>query len=144
MSVALAVEGIKLLDVAVWMMNLQLDDGRCFVFEHPDGADSWNRQALKAMAERKGVTCARFDQCMFGLTSKVEGTAIKKRTRFLSNIPGIFDKFNNVMCSGDHDHVACQGYEGGEKRSVHAQRYPEKLVSNIAEAVYYHIKVNMT
>ena len=48
------------------------------------------------------------------------------------------------MCSGEHEHIACQGYEGGEKRSVYAQRYPEKLCSIMAEAVYYHIKVNLT
>ncbi len=37
-SAALAVAGIRFLDIATWIINLQLDAGRFFVLEHPDGA----------------------------------------------------------------------------------------------------------
>lgn len=141
-SIARAVAGIRLLDVAMWVAQLQITAGRFFVFEHPEGATSWDRPAVLGIKNMPGVVASTFDQCMFGLVSKVHKKPIQKRTIILSNLPGIASAFNNVLCPQEHEHQVCHGYEGGEPRSVHAQRYPDKMCQYIAEAVRFHVRMN--
>jgi hypothetical protein len=72
-----------------------------------------------------------FDQCMFGLRSKVGQIAMKKSTRFLTNMPQVRKAFHQCRCDKSHIHCSIQGSEGGEKRSVWAQRYPAAMCAEL-------------
>ena len=80
-----------------------------------------------------------FDQCLYGLTSKVTKTPMQKRTKLLSNIPAIYETFNNVLCQGQHEHVVMQGTEGGMKRTKWAQRYPPELCASFCQCFKKHL-----
>jgi len=114
------------LEFCMLLADLQASHGRGWVFEHPDRAKSWNNAKVKDLLCTNALV-ARFDQCMFGLVSKVDKLAMRKRTRFMTNVTEVHTKFHNCFCGQDHDHVSVQGSEGGEKRSVWAQRYPLAL-----------------
>ena len=60
--------------------------------------------------------------------------AIKKSTRLLTNIPQIYWMFHTRRCDRTHVHCSIQGSEGGEKRSVWAQRYPLPMCDQLIEA----------
>ena len=59
---------------------------------------------------------------------------MKKSTRLLTNIPQIYYMFHMRRCDRTHIHCSIQGSEGGEKRSVWAQRYPPPLCDQLIEA----------
>ena len=108
------------------LADLQESEGRGWAFEHPDMAKSWQNKKVKAVLQHGALT-ARFDQCMFGLVSKVDKTPMRKRTRFMTNMHELHTVFHRKFCDCSHDHVAVQGSEGGERRSVWAQRYPPAM-----------------
>lgn len=114
------------LEFCMLLADLQETLGGGWAFEHPDSAKSWRNQKLVDARQRGALQC-RFDQCMFGLVSKVHKIPMRKRTRFLTNMDSMYDMFNSKFCDCNHDHVTVQGSEGGEKRSVWAQRYPPAL-----------------
>lgn len=114
------------LEFCMLLADLQESQGRGWAFEHPDTAKSWHNSKVKAVLQL-GAFTARFDQCMFGLVSKVDKIPMRKRTRFMTNIKLLKDKFDHKFCDCSHDHVSVMGSEGGERRSVWAQRYPAKL-----------------
>ncbi len=70
-SVLEAAVGSKLLDRAIYLANFTKGEGLYFVLEHPSTAASWRRQNLKALIGMDGVYTTTFDQCMYGLKSKV-------------------------------------------------------------------------
>jgi hypothetical protein len=115
------------------LADIQESQRRGWAFEHPDTAKSWHNAKVK-MTLDKGAYLARFDQCMLGLRSKVQGIQMKKRTRFMTNIKPLYDVFNQRFCDQTHGHVPVQGSEGGEKRSVWAQRYPQALCELAVQA----------
>ena len=52
----------------------------------------------------------------------------------MTNMHELHALFNRKFCDGNHDHVAAQGSEGGERRSVWAQRYPPALCEHAVDA----------
>ena len=113
--------------------------GISFIIENPETSLCWELPGMVALAGLNGVFKVSFDQCQFGLKSKVAQTPMKKRTILMSNIPSLHQKFDGQLCAGLHSHVMVQGSEGGEKRSTWAQRYPDLMVSMIAQAVREHL-----
>ena len=87
-----------------------------------------------------GVFCADFHQCVYGLVTKVGGEPTLKPTRFMSNVQTIQSEFDGALCKGHHIHRALEGSEGGEKRSVHAQRYPPQLCNALAGCIADHLR----
>ena len=81
------------------------------------------------------VYLAEFDQCQFGLVSKETRTPVKKRTRVLTNCQTIFNSLHKKDCPGDHAHQIISGSEGGCKRSVAAQEYPQPMIDAICKAI---------
>ena len=73
---------------------------------------------------------------VLGLRSKVDKIPMLKPTTFLTNCIEVVQAFEGVQCDGSHEHVQCQGYEGGVKRSIWAQQYPPGLVEKLATAVH--------
>ena len=106
-------EAIHVIDVAVWIARLQIESKRYFIFEHPALASSWRRPNMQELASMPGVNKSTFHQCMFGLTSKSQKMPMQKATTLLSNVPGIYSRFNKVYCDGRHTHQQIEGEEGG-------------------------------
>jgi hypothetical protein len=98
------------LEFCMLLADLQETQGGGWAFEHPDSAKSWRNQKVED-ARQRGALMARFDQCMFGLVSKVDKTPMRKRTRFMTNMHDLQAVFHRKFCDSSHDHVAVQGSE---------------------------------
>ena len=81
------------LSFAALCCKLQYTDGRGFIFEHPWTATSWHRAPLVELAALDGVASIDFDQCSTGLVGP-NGQSIKKRTKLLTNVPGVIVRFS--------------------------------------------------
>ena len=139
---AKSTEGTWMLDVAAWFMEEQIAAGRKFIFEHPAGAGSWVRPDIKAIAERLTVFQSTFDQCMYGLVSKVTQTPMQKRTMFMSSMPAVMQEVSGQSCQGGHTHVQIQGHDGGEKRTTWPHRYPDLLCMAIANCAQRQVQLD--
>ena len=115
--------------------------GRFFVFEHPASASSWSQPIVQQVAALHGVHCVVFDQCMTGLRSKVRQAPMRKRTRLMTNNLAFVRQFSGLMCDGRHEHQLVQGSEGGVRRSVWAQLYPEPMVDRLAAGAQECLRV---
>ena len=76
-----------------------------------------------------------FDQCAFGLCTKIDKVPMRKRTYLLTNCDKVIARFSNKLCSRDHKHRVIEGSEGGMKRSVWAQFYPPSMVEALVDCV---------
>lgn len=119
----------------VAVLRWQLRRGGAVLFEHPDGASSWQDPELQSLATHAGVRSVVCDQCMFGLN--VDGTGLnRKRTRWLSNMPPVL-KALDVKCDSSHTHTVLMG---GKPRL--AQVYPQKLCEVISKAIGEYLNGN--
>ena len=139
---AKSTEAIWMLDVAAWFVEEQIAAGRQFIFEHPVSARSWVRPNIKAIAEHPTVFQSTFDQCMYGMVSKVTQTPMQKRTMLMSNMPAVMQEFSGHSCQGGHTHVQIQGTEGGEKRTTWSQRYPDLLCMAMANCTQRQVQLD--
>ena len=89
---------------------------------------------VKAISQCPGVFKAVFDQCQFGLVSVEAKLPLRKRTCVLTNSSVLHKVLHNKLCTGNHEHQAIQGSEGGRKRSEAAAEYPEPLVRCLCES----------
>ena len=120
---------------AMHAAKVQLDTEHFFAFEHPAGASSWQQPCVQAIENHPDVAVVRFDQCMLGLTTKVWGKPTRKRTKVMTNMPHLVRLLGLYQCDRSHVHCRIEGTEGGMKRSVWAQRYPDAMCRVIADAV---------
>ena len=73
---------------AVAVYALQLQSGRHFLHEHPEGATSWKHPAVARIRARPQVGTVVADMCEFGMqtTTQSGGSAsARKPTRFMSS-----------------------------------------------------------
>jgi hypothetical protein len=127
--------GMTFLIHAMNAAQLQLNSGRYFIFEHPAGATSWKQPCVQKISMQPGVFVIQFDQCMLGLVTKVDQIPTRKRTKIMTNIPALVKLLSVYKCDRSHDHCRIEGTEGGVKRSVWAQCYPEALCNVLAKSV---------
>ena len=107
----------------------QYKQGRCFLFEHPAGASSWELDMMKQMMELEGVYVAKFDFCALGMESvddNGEKGAAKKRTTILTNSKHIAEVLRQAQCSKLHRHIHLTNGKAGP-----CQKYPDKFVELI-------------
>jgi hypothetical protein len=129
-------EGKLYLSHSMQCARKQYDEGRKFVFEHPERAASWKEEEVETVLNLPGVQIVVVDLCMLGLRSKVSGTPMRKRTKFMTNCCNIAQRFACVgLCDRTHEHQTIQGAEGGVRRSVWAQCYPAPLCQLLADSV---------
>jgi len=107
------------------MYRRQMQDGRVFLHEHPEGATSWQLPCMKRLMKTEGVFRVVVDQCMFGQTvkdrrGKVEGLA-RKKTVFLTNSWWIALELAR-RCDGSHEHIHLMG-----GRAAQTAKYPPEL-----------------
>ena len=125
--------GMMLLTHAMDCARTQVENCNLFVFEHPATASSWDTEPVQSVAALPGVVIVTFDQCMVGLTSKVTGTPMRKRTKLMTNSEAVAKCFGGLYCDRSHVHQTIQGTEGGVRRSTWAQLYPPPMVNMLAD-----------
>ena len=102
------------------LYQLQMEGGRYFLHEHPEGATSWKLPEIIKLAAKEGVETTVCDMCAFGMTLEDdEGTAlVEKSTKFLTNSPEVCKRISK-RCTNrkpNHDPVV----ESGERLCVPA------------------------
>ena len=104
------------------LYKMQMQNGRYFLHEHPEGATSWDLEMVKEIEEFPGVHKVRCDQCQYGLVTTVKGETrpARKPTAFISNSWFVSNELT-MRCSGDHEHFSLM-----EGRAKAAQEYPDK------------------
>ncbi len=136
-------EGREHLKFMTRLARWQINNGRYFIFEHPAGADSWNEPDVLALLKLPGVFSATGDQCRFDLRSPDGQARMRKRTRFATNIRAaqvlLALKCDENCRKVEHRVILgserCQLTGKSIRRSLHAQRYPDGLVSALLECV---------
>lgn len=132
---------MSLLSFAALCCKLQYTDGRGFIFEHPWTATSWHRAPLVELAALDGVASIDFDQCSTGLVGP-NGQSIKKRTKLLTNVPGVIVRFSAHQCSCTTDHLhiegSCLGIQLSRYCQVYTPRLCEELLWSISDYVHGH------
>ena len=113
-----------------WSMSLchkQVRLGKYFIFEHPAGAASWERQSVQAVADLDGTQVVKFDMCRFGMMSPDGSQPLQKPTKVMTNMPNVQQQLNNRRCSCTVPHKPIRGTQCGIAVSRHAQVYPFKF-----------------
>ena len=90
------------LQFMVELRKEQLDNGRYFLHEHPEGAASWQEECIKSLLEVPSVGRVTADQCQYGAEvtfGEYQGYPIRKRTGFMSNGEEILKTLQR-RCSG--------------------------------------------
>ena len=121
---------------AMQICELQHQEGRGFVFEHPIGARSWGEEEVKRVRNFSNTHEVILDQCQFGLKDPQNGKFYRKRTRLLTNIEEM--KRLGCVCNHEHEHQRVEGQTkvGGKwvNRSRVAQVYPKRMVEQMVVA----------
>ncbi|CAE7419175.1 unnamed protein product, partial [Symbiodinium pilosum] len=125
-------QGRQHLDFAVALANLQIENGRGFLFEHPLGAKSWRTASLRRLATNQAVFTVQLDMCAFGL----QGTQglHKKPTLLLTNVEELASTLAR-RCNQQHEH---QPIEGGTLSRASAQ-YTDAFVDAILKGIRKHL-----
>ena len=81
-----------------------------------------------------GVQTVAFDMCACGMVSPL-GEPIRKRTKLMTNHPGLATEISKYQCCKKHKHRAIEGSQLGHSLSKWAQVYPDGLVIVLAKAM---------
>ena len=121
-------EGRRHLHFVISLYKLQLNAGRHFLHEHPQGARSWSDAQMMKLLSHPRVESTVSDQCQYGLMTPGESGGLmpaKKATRWASTSPQMLSRLSR-RCPGDHVH---QHLIGG--RAADAAFYPPELITDI-------------
>jgi len=108
---------------------LQHNNGRYYVVEQPDGSWLFEEYPWPAVLQLPGTTKVVFDQCRVGLRTK-EGLLAKKPTMFIANHEILLSCFQNLRCTGNHEHGQLVG-----GRAAAAQVWTWDLAQRIVEGI---------
>ena len=144
-------EGLALFMFALMVFKAQVVAGRYAVLEHPWLASSWALPAVQNLLNTvANIRVLVFDQCLLGLRTTVRQLPVRKRTKLLTNWPGISPSpCLNVRCSAETcnhvpmSHAWLQGAEGGVSRCRSAQEYPDTFCANFASSVKAQVLANV-
>ena len=121
-------EGRRHLHFVIGLYKIQLDHGRHFLHEHPQGALSWQDSMMENLLRHPRVRTVVSDQCEYGLvTPDLQGNVVpaKKPTRWATTSEQMARRLS-TRCSGNHTH---QHLLGG--RAAAAALYPLPLITEI-------------
>ena len=65
--------------------QIQIDEGRYFLHEHPAKATSWRQRCAVRVMNDPNVDVVESDQCQYGQKDQSTGDPIKKPTKCMSN-----------------------------------------------------------
>ncbi len=130
-------DAIILLNFGVTVCLLQEQLKCSYLFEHPWGASSWKMNSVRNLLRQPSSILTRTDQCCFG-QSDADGTPIRKRTGFITNVP-LIAKALNKTCKGLHKHQHCIGQTKGLSRAAGAARYTSRMIDAVLRAYCKHL-----
>eukprot|EP00973_Karenia_brevis_P039717 5482375-Karenia_brevis.AAC.1 len=117
----------------------QHEQGRYFVFEHPQGASSWQLNMVKQLLNEEGVRLAKFDMCMFGMMTtddKGNPAFARKRTAIMTNSICIAREITTRgQCDGKHVHAPLMG-----GRAKACEVYPKEFCRSICRGIRAQLK----
>eukprot|EP00973_Karenia_brevis_P000364 52380-Karenia_brevis.AAC.1 len=126
--------GIRHLAFAIRICRRQLEQGRYFIFEHPQGVTSWQTNMRKQLLEETGVRIAKFDMCMFGMKTvddKGNPAHARKRTAIMTNSIHIAREITiKGQCDGKHKHAPLIG-----GRAKACEVYPPRFCKSICRGM---------
>ena len=95
--------GIEHLEFCVELYWMQMEGGRLFLHEHPDGASSWMVQAMQNLLSKPRVWHVKGDMCAQGMTSNdMEGDGlVKKTTGWATNSDCIAEQVSKRCTNND-------------------------------------------
>ena len=73
----LAKIGAALMGNACVVVSVQVRLNRYFILEHPSGAASWQYPRARSLCSMLGVEMSTFDQCTYGLASKLSSDSFE-------------------------------------------------------------------
>ena len=95
---------------AISLYRIQMEEGRLFLHEHPDGASSWSEQEVEEVLKLQGVVRSTLDMCAYNLrTTGPEGDGLAKKTTEIMTNNADFANFLSKRCDGNHDHIPLIG-----------------------------------
>ena len=80
------------------LYQMQFENGRLLLHEHPAQADSWSEPCVEKLLRRAKVAIVEMDQCQLG-QSNPHGGPVKKPTRWMSNCEEILEELDQ-RCTG--------------------------------------------
>ena len=90
------------LDFVCELYRDQIEDGRFFLHEHPEGAGSWEVEPISRLLLVPEVQRVTADQCQYGQevnSGMYKGRPVKKPTGFMSNAPHLLMRLSR-RCAG--------------------------------------------
>ena len=138
------IEGHVHLAFCMELYELQVNQGRFFLHEHPRTATSWQAPSVERVARLPGVSKVHAHMCPFDMRVLFEGSQklVFKPTTWMSNSPCILKELNK-QCTNtgdpltDHKHADLKG-----GRAHYAQIYPEKLCLAILKGLRKELMAN--
>ena len=131
--------GVKHLNFAMELCEIQRRNGLYFLFEHPAGASSWSVKSVQNMLSKPQVNTYEGDMCQFIMKQNYKGEEcfVKKPTRFLTNSPLLGIELNR-NCQGKHRHIELTGSGRTKKSEV----YPDDLCKAILSGLVKQMKAD--
>ena len=116
-------KAIEHMSFCMQLYQMQIQSGRYFLHEHPQGATSWDLEMVKEIESMGGVYKVSCDQCQYGLETSVKGESrpARKPTAFMSNSWFVTNELTR-KCDGSHAHFSLM-----EGRAKKAEQYPDGL-----------------
>ena len=129
------------LEFCIKLYEIEWQNGRYFVHEHPAGAGSWDEEMMQRRMNREGVQRVVGDQCQYGLKSTDEiGTApARKRTRSLTNAVCIARRLSR-RCLNKPDYQAHRHVALTNGRPRAAQVCPDKFCREICRGIHEQVQ----
>lgn len=138
-------EGKILLQAAVDMYKVQLEEGRVFLHEHPVSAASWEEPCIKQLMQDPRVFAVRTELCEAGyFAADGRGVGlIRGEGQWLTNSPHIARQLDSLKCSNvtaearghvPHRHVPLMCQRAGKKAV-----YSPAIVARILTGLIHHL-----
>ena len=129
------IEGLRqkarvLVEFAIEIALIQLQQGRHFLMENPWQSAAWSLGVMSKFLDRADVLQVKIDQCRFGLCNQ-EGKLHRKSTLLVTSSQALVSHMVDKLCTKDHEHAAVIG---GAKVTVPAGHYPPSLSKLIVRA----------
>ena len=92
-------EGIKHVQFAIELCNLQHQAGRRFMMEHPANATSWCLDCVQSLLKQANVMKVNFDSCMFEMRARdaISEVAAKTRIGFITNSVPVAETLRQIQ-----------------------------------------------
>ena len=129
-------EGRNHLKFCAALYQIQMDQGRYFLHEHPWSASSWKEPCIQSLVQDPRVNVVKGDMCCFGMYQNVgtEEMFVKKSTGFMTNACEVA-KVLSETCENQHRHVHLLN-----GRASRAEVYPDELCYRIMIGILNQMK----